>query len=139
VAEPKDVVAWFFFKVIIPLTPILLSVLIVLMTGLFRPKWVWFLRDGGLFFFTTSLCSSSIPMLNPPLTGNLVFYALLLLIILSAALFGLTSFLQFAASTENDVGSTKWKLEQTEQWIGMGSLCFAVTAVFMGYLACMNP
>lgn len=91
-------IRWSFFNVIFPLLPILFN-LILLKVGSLKPDWVELLKDGQLFFFSTTISANSIGSLlfidpNNQILATIITCLLILIIFCSAGLFALSSFLK---------------------------------------------
>ncbi|MGJ5674056.1 MAG: hypothetical protein ACR9NN_10665 [Nostochopsis sp.] len=89
---------WFFFNVFLALLPLLLN-FILIKIGRIKTTWFELLKDGELFFFSTSLAASSIGafLFQSPsslMIASVTSYLLITLLLISTGLFALSSFLK---------------------------------------------
>lgn len=92
----EDLITWLFFTIVLPLTPLLLSYTILIIFVTRNTQWKEFvdlIKDGELFFFTTTLAATSLNKLRalPQSTSTTSFIQVSLWVILlfSASCFGL--------------------------------------------------
>jgi len=91
-------IKWLFFNVILALLPLLLN-LILVKIGKVTTDRAELLKDGELFFFSTSIAAASVGTLLFQIPSNLiiasiVWYCLITIIMVSTGLFALSSFLK---------------------------------------------
>ena len=87
---------WILFNVILALFPLVLNAILLPLSG-GMIKWKDLLKDGELFFFSTSITASSIGSIFLKRPSNLAFSVVLgsflvILLITSSCLFSLASF-----------------------------------------------
>jgi hypothetical protein len=124
----EDHVRWWFFSVFLALLPLILNLVIIRLTKI-RATIYDLVRDGQLFFFSSALSASSIGILfgtqiKHPLFAIIIGCFLLTILILSAGLYSLASFLRLK---DMEVIERKMFLNAS----GWSS----VSAVFFSYLA----
>jgi hypothetical protein len=91
-------IKWLFFNVILALLPLLLN-LILVKIGKVSTDRAELLKDGELFFFSTTIAASSVGTLlfqspSNPIIASIVSYFLMTIIMISTGLFALSSFLK---------------------------------------------
>jgi hypothetical protein len=91
-------IKWLFFNVILALLPLLLN-LILVKIGQVSTDRAELLKDGELFFFSTTIAASSVGTLlfqspSNPIIASVVSYLLMTIIMVSTGLFALSSFLK---------------------------------------------
>jgi len=91
-------IKWLFFNVVLALLPLLLNLILVKIGNVTTDR-AELLKDGELFFFSTTIAAASIGTLlfqNPsnPLVASVVSYFLMTIIMISTGLFALSSFLK---------------------------------------------
>lgn len=96
--EVESSIRWFFFNVFFALLPLLLNLLLILV-GSIKTNWSELLKDGELFFFSTTIAASSIGTLlfqSPPnlIIALITSYILMAILTISTGMFALSSFLK---------------------------------------------
>ncbi|MBD1853000.1 hypothetical protein H6F87_23945 [Cyanobacteria bacterium FACHB-502] len=97
-ASAQASIKWLFFNVILALLPLLLN-LILVKIGKVTTDRAELLKDGELFFFSTTIAASSVGSLlfqspSNPIFASIVSYLLMTIIMISTGLFALSSFLK---------------------------------------------
>lgn len=120
-------IRWFFFNIALALLPLLLNLIVIKVSNI-KPSWE-LLKDGELYFFSTTIAASSIGTLlfkNPlsPIVALLVSYVLLVVLMVSTEMFALASLQKLA----------KKDLVDGKVFSISSALCAIITIV-LGYVA----
>jgi hypothetical protein len=96
--EVESSIRWFFFNVVLALLPLLLN-LILIQVGSIKTNWSELLKDGELFFFSTTIAASSIGALlfqspSSLIVASITSYILIAILMISTGMFALSSFLK---------------------------------------------
>jgi hypothetical protein len=93
----EDLLTWFFFTIVLPITPLLFSYIALIIFVKRNTQWKEFvdlIKDGQLFFFTTTLAAISLNKLQPlsHITSTTSFIQISLwgILLFSTYCFGLT-------------------------------------------------
>lgn len=97
-ASVEASIKWFFFNIVLALLPLLLNLMLI-KVGSVKTNWSELLKDGELFFFSTTIAASSIGTLlfqepSSPIIASLVSYFLMVILMISTGMFALSSFLK---------------------------------------------
>lgn len=133
--QPLSLTAWLTFNIVIALLPLVASALIVILIKL-PIHWTWVLRDGELFFFSTAVSATSLGKLTTSLNlqANTTFYSCLLTAIVSATVFGMTSYLKLQRGL--DIEEIEKEDSQTSYArLSGASVTFAILSIGLSYSA----
>ena len=126
--EAESSIRWFFFNVVLALLPLLLNLMLI-QVGSIKTNWSELLKDGELFFFSTTIAASSIGALlfqNPssPVLASVTSYFLMVILMISTGMFALSSFLKLKQMDVID----KKVFSASSAWC-------AVITIFLSYVA----
>lgn len=118
---------WFFFNVILALMPVVVNFVLVRMVKI-DTSWYRILKDGELFIFSSTISASSIgTAIIQRQSGSSVttvtICALLIVLMLSAAMFAVSSYFKF-----------KQEIPPDERLFGVSSVYCAALAVLLSYI-----
>jgi len=131
-ASVQSSIKWLFFNVILALLPLLLN-LILVKIGKVTTDRAELLKDGELFFFSTTIAASSVGTLlfqssANPIIASVVSYFLMTIIMVSTGLFALSSFLKLKKMDVID----KKVFSDSSAWCAIITIIFSYFAFVQG-------
>ena len=123
----ENTIRWVFFNVILALVPLLLNFFLVKVARV-TTTWHKMLKDGELYIFSSTIAAASIgkeflDSSSKDLTSTVTVFALIIILMLSAAMFSLSSFLKFREESCLD-----------EKLFSGGSISCAIVAGILSYV-----
>jgi hypothetical protein len=151
-SSPKEeFILWLFFTIVLAVLPLLLNYLILMMFA----SWnVWLsnclnlLKDGELFFFSTTLSATSLNKLTAllsvaavgsgasrPISTSWVQVGLWSVLIVSTSVFGLCTFSKLDKQLQLQSGKGTASVSEPNVWaIALGSILCAITSGLLSYV-----
>lgn len=130
--EVESSIRWFFFNVILALLPLFLNLMLI-QVGSIKTNWSELLKDGELFFFSTTISASSIGALlfqkpSNPIAASVTIYFLMVILMISTGMFALSSFLKLK---QMDVINKKI-FSSSSAWCAVITVLFSYFAFIQG-------